>query len=371
MSSIISISTAVPAFKHAQSDIGNFFNNLFPFTEEEKKRINIMYERSGIKTRYSVIPDYSSSLDERVFYPSTRNIEPFPSLEQRMDCYHHYAPQLAIDAINKCLKGKLENKEVTHLITVSCTGLSAPGLDIDLMYKLGLNSNIYRTSVNFMGCYAAMHALKQADMICKAEKDAKVLVVCVELCTLHFQKKHDMDNITATLLFADGAAAALICSDEYVADHSLKALQINGFYSEVNYNGRNDMAWQLSGTGFLMTLSSYIPQLLESGIKNLVNNALDKLKTSISDISHWAIHPGGRKILEVATKELGLHKDALNQSYNVLNEYGNMSSPTILFVINKLWNNDIDFSKSEKIFAAGFGPGLTMETMTLQTVFKN
>ena len=203
MSFITSIATAVPSYKYQQSELLTFMQNLYDVDENDARKLKLLYDRSGIQSRYSVIEDYGLPIDKRSFFPQTRNLEPFPSLEKRMEVFLKESPKLSIKAIEKCINGKMKPTELTHLITVSCTGLSAPGLDIQLVQELSLNPNIERTSVNFMGCYAAIHGLKLADYICKSDVNAKVLVVCVELCTLHFQKENDMDNITSNLLFGD------------------------------------------------------------------------------------------------------------------------------------------------------------------------
>jgi predicted naringenin-chalcone synthase len=213
-----------------------------------------------------------------------------------------------------------------------------------------------------MGCYAAIHALKFADAICKTSKQAKVMVVCTELCTLHFQRESTMNNIASSLLFADGAAAALVTVDE----HPAKGLYLGDFYSEVLPKGKKDMVWELSSTGFLMTLSNYIPDLIEEDFEALVGKALEKNKLSQNDISHWCIHPGGKKILEAIYKSLHFNNGHLKESYEVLNDYGNMSSPTILFVLDKIMNN-LDYKHSDTVFGAAFGPGLTMETFVAKT----
>jgi predicted naringenin-chalcone synthase len=152
-----------------------------------------------------VIGDYSRPIQEWKFYPQTENLDPFPSLEQRMTWFNRFAAPLSVDAIRTCLDGKTPESAITHLITVSCTGMSAPGLDLQIMELMDLPKTIYRTSVNFMGCYAALHALKIADSICKSEPDSKVLVVCSELCTLHFQREATQNNISSSLLFGDGS----------------------------------------------------------------------------------------------------------------------------------------------------------------------
>lgn len=333
--------------------------NAYQPEADDRRKISLLYERSGIDTRYSVIPDYSSGIQEREFYARTTDMEPFPSLEQRMELYHTHATSLSLDAIKDCL-GEHDASSVTWLITVSCTGMSAPGLDISIMQELGLPPQVKRSSINFMGCYAAIHALKMADNICRADPGEKVLIVCTELCTIHFQKSSDMDSIASGLLFADGAAAALVCSSEGESD----GLSISGFYSEVALQGKDDMAWHLSGRGFLMRLSAYIPQLLKAGITPLLLNALAAGKHARESITQWAIHPGGKKILETVQKELGLEREQLKPSFEILREYGNMSSPTILFVLKNIIDSIGD--SPQKIFAAAFGPGLTMETLILE-----
>ncbi|RYF84362.1 MAG: type III polyketide synthase, partial [Chitinophagaceae bacterium] len=189
MSKIVSIGTAVPAHCHRQMDILPFMQNVYALPVDEARKLRFMYAQSGIEQRYSVLPDYSKSFHDWKFYPQTESLEPFPSLEQRMGVYNKQAPLLSVDAIRNCLSHKFSPQQVTHLITVSCTGMSAPGLDLQLMELMDLKKTVFRTSINFMGCYAALHALKLGDAICKADKDAQVLIVCTELCTLHFQKE--------------------------------------------------------------------------------------------------------------------------------------------------------------------------------------
>src|SRR5450432_1399180 len=187
---------------------------VYAMNETDKRKLRFLYHQSGIDTRYSVLPDYSLNAGDWQFYPATENLEPFPNLETRMEWYNRTAPSLSIDAIEKCIENKVANNEITHLITVSCTGFSAPGLDLQIMEAMNLPANIFRTSINFMGCYAAIHGLKLADAFCTVDKNARVLVVCTELCTLHFQKENTVDNIASSLLFGDGCAAVLITHDD-------------------------------------------------------------------------------------------------------------------------------------------------------------
>ena len=358
MSKIVSIGTAVPAHKHRQEDILDFMQRVYALNEPDKRKLKFLYHKGGIDTRYSVIPDYSLPAAQWQFYSPSENLEPFPKLELRMKWFQHEAAPLSLQAIRKCL-AKFPDTEITHLITVSCTGMSAPGLDLELMELLQLPASTFRTSVNFMGCYAAIHALKIADAFCKADKDANVLIVCTELCTLHFQKENTVDNITSSMLFADGAAAVLITGNE-----EKEGLTIDHFYSTVALKGKQDMAWELSSKGFRMTLSSYVADMIEENFDDLVQNALTTAQIDKEAITHWCIHPGGKKILEAVHNSLGFTNGQLQPCYDILREYGNMSSPTILFVLEKIMK-DLNKQTPNTIFGAAFGPGLTMETLIL------
>lgn len=362
MSKITSIGTAVPAFKHQQQDILPFMQRIYALGEADKRKLKFLYHQSGIGTRYSVIPDYTRSIGEWVFYPPTENLEPFPSLEQRMQWYRRHACALSQESIHRCLEGRMEAKDITHLITVSCTGMSAPGLDLELVECLGLSNTIFRTSINFMGCYAAVHALKLADALCHAQPGSRVMIVCTELCTLHFQQEPTADNMMSSLLFADGSAAALVVSD----DQPGEGLHLEGFYSEIEPQGKKDMTWDLSSTGFRMTLTSYIPELIEADFAALVGHALEKHHIPKEQVSHWCVHPGGKKILDSIYKSLAFTNGHLDSCYEILKEFGNMSSPTLLFVLQRILNT-LDYRQSNCIFGAAFGPGLTMETFIATT----
>jgi alkylresorcinol/alkylpyrone synthase len=340
-----------------QNEILHFMSRIYAFNEKERRTLKYLYHQSGISSRYSVLRDYSQHPDDWNFYPPTENLEPFPSIEERMKVFNRFAVGLSASAIRNCLENQLDLQEITHLITVTCTGLSAPGLDLQLMELLDLPKNIFRTSVNFMGCYAAIHALKLADVLCQADPAAKVMIVCTELCTLHFQQAATTDNITSSLLFGDGSAAVLVTGD----GDKTKGFPLLGFYGEVMPKGKQDMSWELSSTGFTMTLSGYVPALIEEDFEKLVTQALNKHGISRDQITHWSIHPGGRKILEAIEKSLALPKEKLDVSYQILRDYGNMSSPTILFVLKEILSS-LDKTQQQTVFGAAFGPGLTMET---------
>ncbi|MBX2933745.1 MAG: type III polyketide synthase [Ferruginibacter sp.] len=359
MSKIISIATNVPAYKHDQNEICQFADKIYNANVDESRKYRYLYNHSGIKTRYSIVPDYTLPAAERSFFPTTENLEPFPDMDKRMQWYAAHATPLSIKTIEECIAGKINKNEITHLITVSCTGLSAPGLDLDIMETMELPKGIFRTSVNFMGCYAAIHAFKLADALCKSSQNANVVVVCTELCTLHFQKENTIDNITATILFGDGCAAVLMQSNPVE-----KGISFDSFFSQVAFKGKPDMAWTLSAKGFLMTLTGYVPELVQEDFESLFSAALKNSSLNKEAITHWCFHPGGKKILEAIEKSIALPADSLHHSYKILSNYGNMSSSTIVFVLQDIFNhikNDVE-QKPAKIFGAAFGPGLTMET---------
>ncbi len=361
MSYLLQIATAVPENCFSQDLLAEFYSNT---TDDAslKRKIKIVAAKSGIKSRYSVLKDFDKNPSEYQFFNPSRDLLPEPSLTRRMAIYKEQATALSLKAIAGLNDFDTIKSSFTHLITVTCTGLFAPGLDIELIRALSLNPNIHRSSVNFMGCNAAVLALKQADAICNSFPNAKVLVVCTELCTIHFQKKYNDDYLLSNLLFADGAAAVILGSRP--ADSHGVSVKLNDFHSSILHNGYSDMAWQLSETGFIMNLSSYVPSLIKENIKEM----LDAISVAPEQFKYWAVHPGGKKILDDFAKAMGLQDDKLANAYDVLQKYGNMSSPTVLFVLKQIIDRATPQDRHEKIMLAAFGPGISIETLQLQYV---
>ncbi len=358
MAKIISIGTALPVHGIPQEDILLFMQNAYGIAgTPEARKLRFLYHQSGIEKRHSVLPDFLPGNNGDFFGESG-----CPSLEMRMERYLAEAPALTVKAAQDCLSNSgITAGEVTHFITVSCTGLSAPGLELMAMEKLGIPHNVHRTAVNFMGCYAAIHALKMAAAFADADPDAKVLLVCTELCTLHFQNAYEEESAVSAALFGDGSSAALITGNCYEAEGFL----LQSFYSEVLYQGREEMAWNLSSKGFLMRLSGYVPDLLGADILPLLERALERAYTEREDVGTWCIHPGGKRILAALEKGLSLSREDLAAPYEVLCEVGNLSSATILFVLQKQWEKALA-ERDKKVFGVAFGPGLTMESFILK-----
>ena len=359
MAYITSIGTAIPENKFEQTVIAHFMERIIT-DEAQRRKMHAVFRASAINTRHSVLSDYGKENDF-TFYPNTQGLEPFPSTAQRMHAYRQHACSLSLNAVKNCISPE-KIKKITHLITVSCTGMYAPGLDIDLVNSLHLPTSTERICINFMGCYAAINALKVADSICKATSDAKVLIVCTELCSIHFQKDFTEDNILANALFADGSAAMFVESGHASGvNYSLE-----GFHSDILTSEVQHMAWSIGDLGFEMKLSSYVPQILQEGIHKFLDSLVRKTKIELNQIHHFAIHPGGKKILETVAKELRLENGKLDASTQVLREYGNMSSPTVIFVLKEMFSHFSAQDNNKYVMGMAFGPGLTLESMLLK-----
>lgn len=363
MKSFISaIGTANPKYKYSQEEICQFMIDAYPSLNGQESKLRALYRATGIKNRYSVIPDYSKNNGDYEFYPNTTNLEPFPDTASRMKLFQKEAVHLGNEAIQNCISKIPDTKlsEITHLITVSCTGFYAPGLDIDLVNLLNLNPGIHRTAINYMGCYAAISALRIGHSIASADKDAKVLILCLELCSLHYQKLETDDNKLANSLFGDGAAAVII-SGTQLSELSLTPIL---FDSKLISDGKSEMAWVVGNLGFEMKLSSYVPEVLKQGLDSFEEELFKR--SNAKSIDHFAIHPGGKKILESVEEKLNLEKHQLQYSYDVLRNYGNMSSPTILFVLKDIMKNLNSKNDQDLVLTMAFGPGITLESSLLQ-----
>ena len=362
------IGTATPAHRLPQPVIADFMARALELDAAGTRKLRALYRVSGIEQRHSVLPDYGRAEGEYEFFPNAPGLEPFPRVAPRMAAYRREALPLALAAVQATLAQApgVAAASITHLITVSCTGLYAPGLDIELVAALGLPTSVRRTAVNFMGCYAAVNALRLADSMVRADPAARVLVVSVELCTLHFQKSHQPDHLVSNALFSDGAAACLVLGEPLPG--AAPCLALRAFHCGLEPAGVQDMAWHVGDFGFEMTLSGYVPALVEGGIGALLAGLLHDLPVQAADIRHYALHPGGRKILEAIEQALGLSKADNRHAYNVLRDYGNMSSATVLFVLRELLAHVGPADAGAPVLSCAFGPGLTLEAMLLEVV---
>ena len=362
---LFGLGTALPPHQAGQPAVKRFMASLAEATLQGRRRavtldfLDKIYASSGIAKRHSVLADYAKdSPADFEFFPTNWALDPFPTTAARMEVYEKWSVDLAEEACRKALRESgAKPAEVTHLIFTTCTGLFAPGPDVLLIGRLGLGSQVHRAVLGFMGCYAGFSGLRMAGQILGAEPEAVVLQVCVELCSLHFQKQALPDYIVANSLFADGAAAAVYARPgrfpgglaDLVATHS-----------RVEKDSLEHMSWRIGPTGFEMRLDREVPARLKTAAPGFVEELLGRAGLKPGG-NAWAIHPGGRKIVEEVQASLGLADSQVRSSFEVLSSCGNMSSGTILFVLDR----ELRRASQDSVAALGFGPGLTMEGAVL------
>jgi alpha-pyrone synthase len=343
------IATSVPPHDVHRAFI-DFAQSLVP-EGTSRNLFRRMVRMSAIEHRYSFldpVPTESGEWKdaEGLYVPGA-----FPGTARRMQAYEQYAPRLMRCAVDKLALSEEERRGVTHVIVTSCTGLYAPGLDIEIVNHLGLSSSVERTMIGFMGCYAAINALKAARHIVRSEPDSKVLILSLELCTLHMQETQDLEQILSFLLFADGCSASLVTARE-------AGLALDSFLA-IGIPETNDLiTWRIRELGFDMQLSGKVPGELCRALKD-IGDTITRGKDPLS-IDLWAVHPGGKTILDSVEKGLSLPAEALATSREVLARFGNMSSATVMFVLQRIMQLA---EPGQQGCAMSFGPGVTAETM--------
>ena len=314
-----------------------------------------MVARAGIERRFSyvepvVLPD-GGIADADGFYGD----DAWPTTAQRMQRYELWAPRLAIAALES-LGIEDERARITHLIVASCTGFVAPGLDQLIVAQAGLDPGVERTLVGFMGCYAAVNALRLAHHIVRSTPDARVLVINLELCTLHFQQTDDLESLLSMLLFGDGCAAALVTADPH-------GIALRDFRATTLLDSAEAITWRIGDQGFDMVLSGEVPlrigQAMQDELRILDERGLLR-GVPPAGYALWAVHAGGRSILDAVERGLRLPGDALVASRAVLRDHGNMSSATLMFVLAKMLADPADGAQPG--FGVAFGPGLAAES---------
>jgi alkylresorcinol/alkylpyrone synthase len=376
--SVRSLETAVPPTLLGQDDVRDLFARQPGITRLGRRLISAVYDASAIDTRHTVLEELdptSATLVSAVpgsappvFHDAADGQILTPSTGARNEVYRERSPELFLAAAGRALEAAVgvEPDDITHVVTVSCTGFYAPGPDYAVVRGLGLKPSTQRYHLGFMGCYAAFPALRAARDFCRADPGAVVLVVCVELCTIHLHSSNDPDTILASSVFADGAAAAVVSAKPVAAGETV--LELDAFETVLTPGGEADMAWTIGDAGFEMTLSSYVPKIIERHIQGALAPLLaaDPALAGLpyAEIERWAIHPGGRSILDKVQHNLGLRDEQLEPSREVLREYGNMSSATVLFVLQRILHK-ASTDEAERVCAMAFGPGLTVETALL------
>lgn len=387
---------AVPDHSIAQTDAAELVSPFNADTEEQARVLRALYHRAGVRRRHSVVLESSGpdSATRQSFY-ATRETEPRgPTTAERMKTYEHHAGTLAVAAARRAFsESGLAPSDITHLVTVSCSGFHAPGFDIELLQTVGLSPSVARTHLGFMGCHGALNGLRVADAFLNADPRANVLLCCVELCSLHHQYGWSPDRIVSNALFADGAAAVVLSARRGSPDpaasptaglpkestptretcgqpewlgqetgHSAAgSWQLVASGSVVLPDTLDDMGWRIRDHGFEMTLSARVPDLIKQHLRSWLGDWLGSRALTLDDIRSWAFHPGGPRILSAAGEALGLRREQWAVSESVLADFGNMSSPTILFILDRLRQE----AASGPCIALAFGPGLTIEAALL------
>lgn len=356
---IRSIGTAVPASRLAQSAIRDLFAAQEGTDRLTRRLIHAAFDAAAIDTRHTVIDELIRpgtaggtfvGRDDRLLAPSTGT---------RNAVYRSAAPPLFAAAARDALdRAKTPASTVTHVVTVSCTGFFAPGPDFRLVRDLGIPASAERYHLGFMGCAAALPALRMAARLCDAQPGSVVLVVCAELCSLHLRVSSDPDQIVASAVFADGAAAALVTSESPM-EGDQPFLGLDGFGTALTGDGEKAMDWTIGDEGFEMVLTAEVPRIVGREIRAAVENVAGD--GGIEAVDAWAIHPGGRSILDRVQAGLGLTDPAMTASREVLREYGNMSSATVLFILQRLLADDT-LADGARVVGIGFGPGLSVES---------
>jgi predicted naringenin-chalcone synthase len=345
------IATAVP--EHDVHDDFVIFAEKMLVDPRQRMIFRRMVSRADIAHRYSFLNPQKgsgqfSSHDANEFY----QLGNFPTTSRRMKLFEQSAPVLMRKAVDRLALSEKERAGITHVLVTCCTGLYSPGLDFEIVEHLGLSGGVERTMIGFMGCYAAINALKLARHIVRSDPKAGVLMLNLELCTLHFQETQELEQVLSFLVFADGAAASLITSRE-------QGFALDSFKAVMVTETRGLITWKIRGQGFDMLLSGQVPgelgRVLHEG----------KLMAERNGIDLWAVHPGGRSILDAVEKGLELPVDALAASREVLSCFGNMSSATVMFVLQQLM---LQAQPGQRGCAMAFGPGLTVETMRFHVV---
>jgi alpha-pyrone synthase len=361
---ILSIGTALPSTVVAQPEALHIAQMVSQAADAQAPRLPSLYAATGVASRRTVLGEAVI----RDMRDGTRHTgSPYlptgaadfhgPTTAQRMRLYAEQAPPLAFQAAAAALRTSgLRAADVTHLVTVSCTGFVAPGVDVAMIRTLGLPPVVQRTHVGYMGCHGAFNGLRVANAFSAAEPDACVLLCAVELCTLHYHYDRDVQSVIANALFGDGAAAIVGAPAEVAPP---EAWRVAATGSCLIPDSETAMSWTIGDYGFEMSLSKYIPRLIAMHLRPWLEGWLHRHGVAIDQVGSWAVHPGGPRILDAVEESLCLPRRATDVSRAVLAEHGNMSSPTILFILDRLRAAEAP----RPCVALGFGPGLMAEAV--------
>jgi predicted naringenin-chalcone synthase len=354
---ILGMGTALPDHAIGMEEALAFAESWFTGSEDDTRRMRLVYRKSGVARRHSVLLTEPEGVPVRqsFFTPPNGSNSLGPSVRDRMDMYEREASPLALAACREALgHAAVSPGAVTHLVTVSCSGFAAPGVDVALIEGLGLRPGVERVHVGFMGCHGAINGLRVVRGLADSDPSARVLLCAVELCSLHYHYAPDMGQAVANALFADGAAALVAGATDPAEDPAWRLVATG---SCLLPDSKEDMSWRIDNHGFVMTLGPRVPEHISRNLRPWMETWLAESGLSPEDIASWAVHPGGPRILESVGHALGLGREQTAVSKDILARHGNMSSPTVLFILRQLRDQDAPLP----CVALGFGPGMVAE----------
>ena len=361
---ILGIGTALPPAVISQPDALRIARALAHPTDEQATWLPSIYRGAGVAARHTALGNAvmrdmldGSAHTSSPYLPTGAAVDHGPTTAQRMQHYAELAPPLAVQAAAAALgPSGLKGADLTHLVTVSCTGFIAPGMDLALIRALGLPATVQRTHIGYMGCHGALNGLRVAQAFSAAEREARVLLCAVELCTLHYHYGWEAQKVIANALFADGAAAVVGVSDAAVPP---EVWRVAATGSCLIPDSETAMSWTIGDHGFEMSLSKTVPRLIAVHLRPWLEGWLHQHGVAVDQVGSWAVHPGGPRILDAVEESLCLPRGATDVSRAVLAQHGNMSSPTILFILDRLRAA----GAPRPCVALGFGPGLMAEAI--------
>lgn len=352
------IGTASPPHAISQDDAAAMARQFGCTSDDQLRQLKALYRMTRVKKRHSVVLDAGSETGEarQSFFPPMRDAnDRGPSTAERMARYEQEAPTLGAEAARAALDNAgWSPGDITHIVSVSCTGFAAPNFDLGLVRALGLARTVERTHVGFMGCHGALNGLRVARAFADSQPDARVLVCAVELCSVHYQYGWSGDWLVSNAIFADGAAALVGGGARPSGGDTWELVRSGAALLE---DSADLMSWRIGNHGFEMSLSARVPGVIERELRPWLDTWLAGQDLSVDRIATWAVHPGGPRILESVAQATGIGRADYAISQEVLGEFGNMSSPTILFILERLRKR----RAPRPCLAIGFGPGLAVE----------
>lgn len=386
--SILGLGTAAPENRMSQVEALEMFKDILCETERQQRLARALFRKSQIENRHLVVPYKSAytwckpaavaiaageSFSLTTPPAELSEIAPGesagPTTGERMNMYEQLAGELALQSAKTALGNSgLAGGDITHLVVVTCTGFNSPGVDLELIDRLGLPNTTQRINVGFMGCHGAINGLRAALAITQSDVSARVLLCCIEVCSLHYRFQWDDEGIIGNALFADGSASLVLGQCENSGSSVEGGWKLIDSGSVVIPNSTQEMSWKVGDHGFEMKLTSEVGEAIENALSGWLTSWLAAYDLNMGDIDFWGVHPGGPRILSAVQSSLKLDERHLQTSRSVLRHYGNMSSPTVLFILNEFMSQHAEMPKARpaNCVLLAFGPGLVAEIALIQ-----